>query len=147
MAASNDLLIQTTSLSKSYDEVHAVKALDLEVPEHSIFGFLGPNGAGKTTTIKLLLGLARPSAGSGTIFGQDIVRDSISGGTGNRLTLKIPQDTGVSVNVNSENNEVTAEGFKVNGRTYTNDAYGTSDVYLNINIDFDRGQVTLDSDQ
>jgi ABC-2 type transport system ATP-binding protein len=57
--------------------VDALKPLDLQVPERSIFGFLGPNGAGKTTTIKLLLGLIRPTSGGGTIFGKDIVRDSV----------------------------------------------------------------------
>jgi ABC-2 type transport system ATP-binding protein len=77
MNTSENLIIQTVGLSKSYGEVHALKTLNLKVPEHSIFGFLGPNGAGKTTAIKLLLGLAGPSAGRGTIFGQDIVRDSV----------------------------------------------------------------------
>ena len=48
------------------------------MPRHSIFGFLGPNGAGKTTTIKLLLGLIRPTAGSATVFGMDIVRESVA---------------------------------------------------------------------
>jgi len=48
----------------------------LKVHKNSIFGFLGPNGAGKTTTIKLLLGLARPTSGGGTVFGHDIMRDS-----------------------------------------------------------------------
>jgi ABC-2 type transport system ATP-binding protein len=48
------------------------------VPANAIFGFLGPNGAGKSTTMKLLLGLARPSHGSGTIFGLDIVEDSLA---------------------------------------------------------------------
>jgi ABC-2 type transport system ATP-binding protein len=71
------LVIDTQGLSKNYDSVQALKTLDLKVPEHAIFGFLGPNGSGKTTTIKLLLGLARPTAGGGTIFGQDIVQDSV----------------------------------------------------------------------
>ncbi|HSB67322.1 MAG TPA: ABC transporter ATP-binding protein [Anaerolineales bacterium] len=70
------LVIETHGLSKTYKNVSALKSLDLKVPQHSIFGFLGPNGAGKTTTIKLLLGLARPTAGRGSIFGCDIVHQS-----------------------------------------------------------------------
>ena len=70
-------VIETSGLGKAYGQVEAVSGLDLEVPPHSIFGFLGPNGAGKTTTMKMLLGLARPTEGSGTIFGLDIVRDSV----------------------------------------------------------------------
>src|SRR5574342_940671 len=74
---SNDLVICTERLSKSFGEVHALKSLDLRVPQKSIFAFLGPNGAGKTTTIKLLLGLLKPSSGGGKILGMDIVRDSV----------------------------------------------------------------------
>jgi ABC-2 type transport system ATP-binding protein len=58
-------------------QVTALKSLELGVPRSSIFGFLGPNGAGKSTTIKLLLGLARPTGGSATIFGRDVVRDGL----------------------------------------------------------------------
>jgi ABC-2 type transport system ATP-binding protein len=71
-----DLAVQTAGLSKSYDDVAVVDSIDLSVPRHSIFGFLGPNGAGKTTTMKMLLGLIRPSSGSGSVFGLDIVADS-----------------------------------------------------------------------
>src|SRR5574342_555801 len=74
---SNDLVISTEGLSKSFGEVHALKSRDLRVPQKSIFAFLGPNGAGKTTTIKLLLGLIKPSRGSGRILGMDIVRESV----------------------------------------------------------------------
>ena len=73
----NDLVIRTQGLSKTYGDVEALKNLDLQVPQKSIFAFLGPNGSGKTTTIKLLLGLIRPTSGGGTIFGRDIVRDSV----------------------------------------------------------------------
>src|SRR5512139_232513 len=73
----NDFVISTQGLSKSFGKVHALKALDLRVPQKSIFAFLGPNGAGKTTTIKLLLGLIKPTRGSGTIFGLDIVQNSV----------------------------------------------------------------------
>ncbi len=75
--AATESVIETHGLSKTYKEVSALKSLDLTVPKNSIFGFLGPNGAGKTTTIKLLLGLARPTAGSATVFGHDIVRDNV----------------------------------------------------------------------
>jgi len=77
MKNTNDLVIETHGLSKAYKNVQALKPLDLKVAQHSIFGFLGPNGAGKTTTIKLLLGLARPTGGSGSIFGYDIQRQSV----------------------------------------------------------------------
>jgi len=73
----NDLVIETRGLNKTYKDVFALKSLDLTVPKNSIFGFLGPNGAGKTTTIKLLLGLARPTAGSASVFGHDIVHDNV----------------------------------------------------------------------
>lgn len=72
----DSIVIKTEGLTKTYGDVAALKDLNLTVHEHSIFGFLGPNGAGKTTTMKLLLGLARPTSGTGTIFGMDIVRQS-----------------------------------------------------------------------
>jgi ABC-2 type transport system ATP-binding protein len=78
MNSHNSLVIETHNLSKAYKEVQALKDLNLKVQQHSIFGFLGPNGAGKTTTIKLLLGLARPTGGSVTVFGQDSQHDSVS---------------------------------------------------------------------
>jgi len=78
MEESSEYVIQISGLSKSYNGVDALKSLDLTVRKNSIFGFLGPNGSGKTTTIKLLLGLIRPTTGGGKIFGQDIVRDSVS---------------------------------------------------------------------
>lgn len=77
MYASNDWVIETKGLSKTYKNVEALKSLDLRVAKNSIFGFLGPNGAGKTTTIKLLLGLIRPTEGVGTVFGEDIVRNNV----------------------------------------------------------------------
>jgi ABC-2 type transport system ATP-binding protein len=73
----NDYVICTERLGRSFGEVHALKSLDLRVPPKSIFAFLGPNGAGKTTTIKLLLGLLKPTRGSGKILGMDILRESV----------------------------------------------------------------------
>ncbi|MGI5521106.1 ATP-binding cassette domain-containing protein [Micromonospora sp. CA-259024] len=63
--------IRTVGLTKRYGPVCALEALDLTVPAGEVFGFLGPNGAGKSTTIRLLLGLARPTAGQAWIFDSD----------------------------------------------------------------------------
>ena len=73
----SELVIETNNLSKSFGDVHALKSLSLKVPKNSIFGFLGPNGAGKTTTIKLLLGLANATDGSGKVFEKEIDGESI----------------------------------------------------------------------
>jgi ABC-2 type transport system ATP-binding protein len=62
-------VIETAGLAKRYDDVEALRGLDLQVPSGSIFGFLGKNGAGKTTTIKVLLGMARPNSGEARVFG------------------------------------------------------------------------------
>ena len=62
-------VIETAGLWKRYDDVDALRGLDLRVPAGSIFGFLGRNGAGKTTTIKVLLGMARPTQGEARVFG------------------------------------------------------------------------------
>lgn len=56
-------------LSKTYGKIRALIDLDLSVPFGSVFGFLGRNGAGKTTTMKLLAGLAHPSAGHAWVAG------------------------------------------------------------------------------
>ncbi|MFL5643867.1 MAG: ATP-binding cassette domain-containing protein [Chloroflexota bacterium] len=60
--------------------VLAVDALDLDVPAASVFGLLGPNGAGKTTTLRLITGLARPTAGSVEIDGVAVRPESASRG-------------------------------------------------------------------
>src|SRR3954470_7428765 len=62
----------------SSSEVRALDDLTIAVAEGEIFGFLGPNGAGKSTTIRLLLGFLHPTAGSGSVLGLDIVRDSVA---------------------------------------------------------------------
>jgi ABC-2 type transport system ATP-binding protein len=57
-------------LTKRYGEVTAVDDLSFAVRRGAVTGFLGPNGAGKTTTLRMVLGLARPTAGSATILGR-----------------------------------------------------------------------------
>jgi ABC-2 type transport system ATP-binding protein len=63
-------------LRKTYRRVVALEGLNLEVPRAAI-GLLGPNGAGKSTLIKLLLGLARPTAGAATLLGIDVGRAAV----------------------------------------------------------------------
>jgi ABC-2 type transport system ATP-binding protein len=65
-------IIQTRGLTKSYGSVQAVIDLHLAVEANRITGFLGRNGAGKSSTIKMLLGMIRPTAGEGTVLGYDI---------------------------------------------------------------------------
>jgi ABC-2 type transport system ATP-binding protein len=67
--------IAASKLTRRYDALVAVDALDLTVTPHTIFGLLGPNGAGKSTTIKMLTTLLPPTSGTATVAGYDIVRE------------------------------------------------------------------------
>jgi ABC-2 type transport system ATP-binding protein len=58
-------------------EVHAVKGVDLDVEAGELVGFLGPNGAGKTTTLRMLTTLLKPTAGTATIGGHDLLADPL----------------------------------------------------------------------
>ena len=73
----NPPAIRTEGLTKKYGDVTALTSLDLEIVPGEVMGYLGPNGAGKTTTIRLLLGLARPTAGRAEIFGLDCQRQAV----------------------------------------------------------------------
>lgn len=68
----SDTAIETRGLTKLYGKLRAVDGLTLRVPRGSVYGFLGRNGAGKTTTMRVLLGLARPTAGSAQVLGLDV---------------------------------------------------------------------------
>ncbi|MEU9702068.1 ATP-binding cassette domain-containing protein [Streptomyces sp. NPDC047981] len=67
--------VLSEGLQKRYGEVHALRGLDLAVPEGTVCGVLGPNGAGKTTAVRVLTTLAAPDAGSARVAGCDVVRD------------------------------------------------------------------------
>ena len=66
------LAVSTDGLTKRFGNRTVVDGLGLAIPSGSVCGFVGPNGAGKTTTIRMLLGLVRPTSGSGTILGGSI---------------------------------------------------------------------------
>jgi ABC-2 type transport system ATP-binding protein len=61
--------VSTSGLTKRFGDRTVVDDVGLSIPAGSVCGFVGPNGAGKTTTIRMLLGLVRPTSGSGTILG------------------------------------------------------------------------------
>jgi ABC-2 type transport system ATP-binding protein len=71
-------MIETRGLTKRYDAVTALDALDLEIERGEVFGLLGPNGAGKTTTLRILLGFARATAGTARVAGFDVWRELAS---------------------------------------------------------------------
>lgn len=70
--------IDIRGLSKTFGDTVAVDDVTFAVMPGEVFGFMGHNGAGKTTTIRMLLGLLRPTGGSASVLGHDIVRDSLA---------------------------------------------------------------------
>ncbi|MEV4704982.1 ATP-binding cassette domain-containing protein [Actinoplanes sp. NPDC049316] len=75
MDVSTGLAIQTHQLTKTYGDLTAVDAVDLEVPAGSVVSVLGPNGAGKTTLVRMLTTLLRPTSGTAYVFGHDVRAD------------------------------------------------------------------------
>jgi ABC-2 type transport system ATP-binding protein len=80
--------LRTENLTKRFGRLLAVDELDLTVAAGEVFGFLGPNGAGKSTTIRLVLGLARPTAGRAWIFDADAADVAAA----HRLLAHVPAD-------------------------------------------------------
>jgi ABC-2 type transport system ATP-binding protein len=71
----NDAVIEVSNLTKKFGDFTAVDHISFDVKKSEIFGLLGPNGAGKTTTIRMLSTLTRPTEGTATIGGYDIVKN------------------------------------------------------------------------
>src|SRR5579863_4908387 len=69
-AAPPSAVVSCRDLAKRYGEVVAVDGISFSLEPGTVTGFLGPNGAGKTTTLRLLLGLAEPTAGEALVFGR-----------------------------------------------------------------------------
>ncbi|MEV8274692.1 ABC transporter ATP-binding protein [Microbacterium sp. NPDC077184] len=89
-------VIRTTGLTKSYGRTAALDGLDLDVGAGEVHGFLGPNGAGKTTAIRILLGLARATSGTATVFDRDPWKDAIDL---HRRIASVPGDVSVWPNL------------------------------------------------
>jgi ABC-2 type transport system ATP-binding protein len=71
-------MIEIANLTKRYGDFTAVKGIDLRVPRGELFGFLGPNGAGKTTTLRMMAGILKPTGGSITVAGVDMIADPVA---------------------------------------------------------------------
>lgn len=70
-------VIELQKLTKYYGKHMGIKNISFDIKEGEIFGFIGPNGAGKSTTIRTLLNFIYPTGGKASIFGKDIVKDSL----------------------------------------------------------------------
>ena len=71
-----DAAVVASGLVKKFGEVVALDGIDLVVPRGQVVGLLGPNGAGKTTTVRILSTLLKPTAGSATVAGFDVVKQA-----------------------------------------------------------------------
>jgi ABC-2 type transport system ATP-binding protein len=72
-----EVIIKAINLTKKFGSLVAVNHINFEVYKGEIFGFLGPNGAGKTTTVNMLTTILKPTEGTATINGYDIVKDAV----------------------------------------------------------------------
>lgn len=85
-------MIQCESLTKKFREFIAVDHVSFEVGNGEVFGLLGPNGAGKTTTMRLLSTLLKPTSGTATVAGHDLLREPQKV----RASIGVlPEDTGL----------------------------------------------------
>ena len=93
--------IKTRGLVKQYKDIKAVNKLDLAIEQGELFSLLGVNGAGKTTTIKMLTGLARPTAGDAFVGGYSITKQSVQV---KKLIGVSPQETAIATNLSVREN-------------------------------------------
>lgn len=86
------LAIETTGLSKRFGEIVAVNKINLKVENGETYGILGPNGAGKTTTVRILNCILRPTEGTASVGGFDILKepDKVK-----RITGLLPESPGL----------------------------------------------------
>ncbi len=91
------LAVSVSKLEKEYKGgFRALTGIDLEVMEGEIFGLIGPNGAGKSTTMRILATLLRPTGGTATIAGHDVVRDAKEV---RKVISYLPEDAGAYENL------------------------------------------------
>jgi len=74
---SSQYAVELKDITKRYNEIVAVKNLNLSIGTGEIFGLLGPNGSGKSTTLKMLMGLVQPTAGNVSVLGLDVQKQPV----------------------------------------------------------------------
>jgi ABC-2 type transport system ATP-binding protein len=94
-------MIRIDNLTKVYDGVRAVDAINLTIEKGEVFGFLGPNGAGKTTTIGMMVGLIEPTSGHCLIDDIDVTRKPLEA---KRITGYLPDGVGFYPNMSGRQN-------------------------------------------
>jgi ABC-2 type transport system ATP-binding protein len=105
----NDIAIHTEGITRKYNELIAVDAIDLDVKKGELFGLLGPNGAGKSTLIGMLSTMLRVSSGNATVWGYDIKSDS----------TKVRKSIGVVFQETTLDQKLTGrENLDLHGRLY-----------------------------
>ncbi|MCX9014481.1 MAG: ATP-binding cassette domain-containing protein [Candidatus Methanoperedens sp.] len=101
--------IETTGITKHFDDLTAVNNITIHVKPGELFGLLGPNGAGKTTLINLLSTMTAPSGGSATVWGNDVVKQA----------SKVRQNIGVVFQGTTLDDHLTGrENLDLHGRFY-----------------------------
>ncbi|KKM00881.1 hypothetical protein LCGC14_1800020 [marine sediment metagenome] len=112
MSSTQEPIIKIQSLRKKYYNKVVVDNINLEIPD-SCFAFLGPNGAGKTTTMLMLLGLVKPSNGTATIFGTNILNRS---GKIRRKIGFLPENVGFYPNLTGQCGIIQQSGHLIQCR-------------------------------
>ena len=102
-------VLAADGLTKSFDDLIAVKEVSFEIAEGETFGLLGPNGAGKTTSISMVAGLMEPDSGSVHVAGTPIRTNSTAGRADIGL---VPQEVAIYPDLTAE------ENLKFFGRLY-----------------------------
>ncbi|MBT8250053.1 MAG: ATP-binding cassette domain-containing protein, partial [Acidimicrobiia bacterium] len=97
----SDAILEVDGLQKSFDDIHAVRAVSFHINEGETYGLLGPNGAGKTTSISMIAGLLERDAGTVTI---DSRRIDVTSVDEKRAIGLVPQELAIYPDLSAREN-------------------------------------------
>ncbi|OGO77794.1 MAG: ABC transporter ATP-binding protein [Clostridiales bacterium GWB2_37_7] len=113
-------MLTINNLSVHYGGIHALKGINLEVPQNKIVTLIGANGAGKSSTLKSIMGLAKASGGSIKFNGEDIVNKPTTNMVSKGLVL-VPEGRRVFSNLTVEENLFLGAYLRKNKEEITKD--------------------------